>query len=175
MLLVLGAEGIAATTVPLEAAARAGSLAVLAPVVRIGAVAACLGVLLSAMAGVGRTTLAMARDSELPSALSAVHPRFAVPHRAELLLGGVIIVIVSVSDVRGAIGFSSTGVLIYYAIANASAWTLDGPVRRWLRPVAALGLIGCLTLVATLPVSSVLIGLGVLLTGVGFRAVIRRG
>lgn len=174
LILVLGADGVAATAVPLETAVRSGSLAGLAPVVRIGAVGACLGVLLSAMAGVGRTTLAMARDNELPSVLSAVHPRFAVPYRAELLLGAVIILMVSVTDIRGAIGFSSTGVLIYYAIANASAWTLNGPIRRWLRPIAALGLIGCLTLVATLPVGSVLTGLGVLVVGVGFRAVSRR-
>ena len=29
------------------------------------------------------------------------------------------------TDVRGAIGFSSFGVLAYYAVANASAWTLS--------------------------------------------------
>ena len=141
---------------------------------RVGAVAASLGVLLSAMAGVGRTTLAMARDGELPRPLAAVHPRYAVPHRAELLLGLVVIAVVCLADVRGAIGFSSTGVLVYYAVANASAWTLPGRVRRWLRPLAALGLLGCLTLVATLPPSSLLTGLGVLALGVLGRALHRR-
>ena len=87
----------------------AGSLRPLATLVQVGAVAASLGVLLSAMAGVGRTALAMARDRELPSVLAAIHPRFAVPYRAELLLGAVVVLIVSVADIRGAIGFSSTG------------------------------------------------------------------
>jgi APA family basic amino acid/polyamine antiporter len=32
--------------------------------------------------------------------------------------------VAAVVDVRGAIGFSSFAVLLYYAIANASAWTL---------------------------------------------------
>ena len=123
------------------------------------------------MAGVGRTTLAMARDRELPSVLAAVHPRFAVPHRAELLLGLVVIVVVSVADIRGAIGFSSTGVLVYYAIANASAWTLPGRARRWRRPLAALGMLGCVVLVATLPAASVLAGLAV---GLVARAIVRR-
>ena len=159
VLLVLGADGTASSIAPLQDAVRAGSLRPLAPLVQVGAIAASLGALLSVMAGVGRTALAMARDRELPGVLAAVHPRFAVPHHAELLLGVVVIAIVSVADIRGAIGFSSTGVLVYYAIANASAWTLPGRARHWRRPVTALGLIGCLVLVATLPIASVLIGL----------------
>lgn len=174
LLLALGADGVASSVAPLQDAVRAGSLHVLAPVVRLGAVAASLGVLLSAMAGVGRTTLAMARDRELPGVLAAVHPRFAVPHRAELLLGAVVIVVVSVADIRGAIGFSSTGVLVYYAIANVSAWTLPGRARRWRRPVAALGLLGCLVLVAALPAISVLTGLGVIVVGLVARAILPR-
>jgi APA family basic amino acid/polyamine antiporter len=174
VLLVLGPEGTAASVAPLRDAVQAGSLHALAPVVRVGAVAASLGVLLSAMAGVGRTTLAMARDRELPGVLAAVHPRFAVPHRAELLLGAVVVVVVSLADVRGAIGFSSTGVLVYYAIANASAWTLPGRARRWRRPVAGLGLVGCTVLVVTLPLAAVLSGLAVLAAGLLVRALLSR-
>jgi basic amino acid/polyamine antiporter, APA family len=172
VLLVLGADGTASSIAPLQDAVRAGSLRPLAPLVQVGAVAASLGVLLSAMAGVGRTALAMARDHELPGVLAAIHPRFAVPHRAELLLGVVVVLIVSVADIRGAIGFSSTGVLVYYAIANASAWTLPGRARHWRRPVAALGFAGCLVLVATLPIASVLAGLGVLALGLLARALL---
>lgn len=83
-------------------------------------------------------------------------------------------VLVLTTDLRGAIDSSGVGVLVYYAIANASAWTLGGPVRRWLRPVAALGLVGCLVLAATLPAASVVTGLAVLAVGVAARAV-RRG
>ena len=174
VLVVLGPDGTAASTAPLQAAASAGSLHAVAPFVRFGAVAASLGVLLSAMAGVGRTTLAMARDRELPGWLAAVHPRFAVPHRAELVLGAVVVLVVCVTDLRGAIGFSSTGVLVYYAIANASAWTLPGRSRWWRRPVAVLGLAGCVVLVASLPLRSVLVGLAVLALRLLVRAVRRR-
>ena len=62
-------------------------------------------------------------------------------------------------DVRQAIGFSSFAVLLYYAIANASAWTLGA------RIVPAVGLAGCLLLAVTLPVSSVLVGSGVVVVG----------
>ena len=170
ILAVLGADGVAASIAPLQAAVQAGDLEQLAPFVRVGAVAASLGVLLSAMAGVGRTTLAMARDRELPGWLASVHPRHGVPHRAELALGAVVVGIVLAADVRGAIGFSSLGVLVYYAIANASAWTLPGPARRWLRPLAALGLLGCLTLAVSLPLGSLLTGAAALLLGLALRA-----
>jgi basic amino acid/polyamine antiporter, APA family len=173
VLAVLGADGVAASTAPLQAAVQAGDLDQLAPLVRVGAIAASLGVLLSAMAGVGRTTLAMARDRELPGWLAGIHPRRGVPHRAELVLGALVVAIVLVADVRGAIGFSSLGVLVYYAVANASAWTLPGPARRWLRPLSALGLLGCLVLAVSLPRASVLTGTAVLLLGLALRALSR--
>ena len=76
---------------------------------------------MSLILGISRTTLAMARDGRLPRALAAVHPRFDVPHRAEVAVGAVVAVLAATLDLRGAIGFSSFGVLLYYAIANASA------------------------------------------------------
>ena len=53
-----------------------------------------------------------------------MHPRFKVPHRAELAVAAVVVVLAATVDLREAIGFSSFGVLFYYAIANAAAWTL---------------------------------------------------
>ncbi|MFD0068928.1 amino acid permease, partial [Streptomyces sp. NPDC127574] len=82
---------------------------------------------------------------------------------AELAVGVVVAVLTATVDVRGAIGFSSFGVLAYYAVANASAWTLSSdPVSR---VVPVLGLLGCLTLAFALPVASVVAGAGVLAVG----------
>ena len=122
----LGSAGLASSSAPLADAVRAAGQPGFEPVVRAGAAIAALGSLLSLFLGVSRTTLAMARDRHLPHALAAVHPRFASPHRAELVVGAVVAVIAAVADVRGAIGFSAFAVLVYYAIANASAMTL-GP------------------------------------------------
>ncbi|WP_322749099.1 MULTISPECIES: APC family permease [unclassified Frankia] len=169
-LLAVGPDRLAAAVDPLAVAVSAGRLHSLTPAVRVGGVVASLGVLLSLLAGVGRTTLAMARERDLPGWLAAVHPTHGVPHRAELLLGGAVIVIVTVSDVRGAIGFSSFAILVYYAVANASAFTLDGPQRRWLRPLALVGGAGCVVLALTLPAASILTGLGVLTAGIAVRA-----
>ncbi|MEU3207247.1 APC family permease [Streptomyces cyaneofuscatus] len=165
VLLVLGPSGLAAAGAPLTDAARAAGADWLVPVVRIGAVVAALGSLLALILGVSRTTLAMARDRHLPHALAAVHPKFKVPHRAELLVGAVVAVAAATGDVRGAIGFSSFGVLAYYAIANASAWTLTPAEGRPARIIPALGLAGCLVLAFALPLSSVVTGTAVLVVG----------
>jgi len=156
---ILG-PSLSTSAAPLADAVRAAGAGWLEPVVRVGAAVAALGSLLSLILGVSRTGLAMARDGHLPSALAAVHPRFAVPHRAEVTVGVIVGVVAALADIRAAIGFSSFAVLIYYAIANASAWTLAG---RDLVPL--VGLAGCLTVAACLPLASVIAGAAVLAAG----------
>jgi basic amino acid/polyamine antiporter, APA family len=168
--LALGPGRLAHATAPLADAARAGTLAWLAPAVRVGAAVASFGVLLSLLAGVSRTTLAMARDRELPGWLDAVHPRHHVPHHAEPAVAAVVIAAVLAADLRAAIGFSSFTVLTYYAIANASAWTLAGDQRRWPRPLAALGVAGCAALALTLPLGAAIAGAATLAAGAAIWA-----
>ncbi|GAA3135921.1 APC family permease [Streptomyces rectiviolaceus] len=165
VLMVLGPEELAGAAAPLSDAVRAAGVGWLAPVVRIGAAVAALGSLLALILGISRTTLAMARDRHLPHALAAVHPKFKVPHRAELVVGAVVAAVAATTDVRGAIGFSSFGVLAYYAVANASAWTLTAAEGRPARIVPVVGLAGCLILAFALPVSSVISGAAVLTVG----------
>ena len=129
VLAVLGPDRLATAAAPLADAVRAAGAGGFEPVVRIGAAVAALGSLLSLILGVSRTTLAMARDHHLPAGLAVVHSRFGVPHRAEVAVGVVVALLAAVADVRGVIGFSSFAVLVYYAIANASAWTLGRPSR----------------------------------------------
>ncbi|MFD6181453.1 APC family permease [Streptomyces goshikiensis] len=165
VLMVLGSDGLAQAAAPLSDAVRVAGADWLVPVVRVGGAVAALGSLLALILGVSRTTLAMARDRHLPHALSAVHPRFGVPHRAELAVGAVVALLAATTDVRGAIGFSSFGVLAYYAVANASAFSLTPGEGRPNRLVPALGLAGCAVLGFALPLSSVIAGAAVLAVG----------
>ncbi|MFG2299633.1 APC family permease [Actinacidiphila glaucinigra] len=167
LLAVLGPQGLAGSAAPLADAAGG-----LAPLMRVGAAVAAVGSLLALILGVSRTTLAMARDGHLPRTLAAVHPRSGVPHHAELAVGAVVAVLAATADLRGAIGFSSFGVLAYYAVANASAWTLGAGARR---AVPALGLLGCLVLAFALPWTSVAAGAGVLAVGAAVYAARSRG
>lgn len=159
VLSVLGSAELASTPAPLADAVAAAGAGQWQAVVRVGAAVAALGSLLALILGVSRTTLAMARDHHLPGALAAVHPRFGSPYRAELVVSAVVAVLAAFADLRGAIGFSSFAVLLYYAIANTSAWTLGR------RVIPALGLAGCLLLAFTLPPVSVLTGLAVVAAG----------
>lgn len=170
LLAVLGPDGVASTATPLAEAVVAGDWAWAAPVVRVGAALASLGALLALVAGLGRTSLAMARESDLPRFMAAVHPKFQVPHRAELVLGAAICLIIAFADLRGAIGFSSFGVLVYYLVANISALTQSGADRRYPKFLQVLGAAACVALVATLPVEAVLSGLVMFSVGIIYRA-----
>jgi basic amino acid/polyamine antiporter, APA family len=170
VLSVLGASGTAASSAPLADAVRAVADPWVVGVVRVGAALASAGALLALVAGLGRTGLAMARERDLPGWLDAVHPRFRVPHRAELSVAAVVVVLVLTTDLRGAIGFSSFGVLLYYFVANASAYSQGAAARRYPRWLQVLGAAGCLVLVATLPWQAVLTGLAVIAVGFAIRA-----
>ena len=169
-LAVLGPERLAGAPAPLADVATAGGWAWAAPVVRVGAALAALGSLLALIAGVGRTSLAMARNDDLPRPLAAVHPRFQVPHRAEVALAVVVCGLILVADLRDAIGFSSFGVLLYYLVANVAAFTQTPEHRRYPRVLQVVGAVGCVILVATLPLPSIVGGVVVLAIGVAYRA-----
>ena len=157
VLTALGSVSLATTTAPLTDAVRAVGLAWLVPIVTAGAALAAVGALLALILGVSRTTLAMARDGHLPRRLALVQG--GVPRYAEIAVGVVVAVLAARVNLIGAIGFSSFGVLIYYAIANCSAWSL----RRGVTPAA--GLLGCALLAFSLPMSAVVTGSAVLAAG----------
>jgi basic amino acid/polyamine antiporter, APA family len=171
-LLAAGPERLAHATAPLVEAVRAAGMPALVPVITVGAALASMGALLALVAGLGRTVLAMARHRDLPGGLAAVHPRYHVPHHAEIAVGAVVCVLVATVDLREMIGFSSFGVLIYYAIANAAAYTLPASDGRRRRVLNVCGLTGCLLLVATLPWQSAVAGLIVFAVGVAGRAAV---
>lgn len=170
VVLVLGADA-AESTAPLVDVLVATGWPAFTPIVRVAAAAASLGALLALLTGIGRTTLAMARESDVPRFLAKIDQRHQVPQRAEIVIAIAVIAIVLVADLRDAIGFSSFGVLLYYLIANAAAFRQAGSARRYPRALQVLGALGCLLLVNTLPVLASLIGAAVVLLGVAYRLV----
>jgi basic amino acid/polyamine antiporter, APA family len=164
-LVVAGPDALAVSSAPLRTAVELAGADWAKPLVTAGAVVASLGALLALLAGVARTALAMGRNRDLPSRLAAVDPGRSVPVVAQIAVAAVVMLLVATIDLRGMIGFSSFGVLLYYAVANASAWTQEDRARRWPRALQAAGLAGCLTLVVTLPPVSVVVGVAVLAVG----------
>ena len=170
ILVGIGPAGVAATPAPLALAVQASGWGWASLVVRLGAAAAALGALLALIAGIGRTTLAMARHNDLPRWLAAVHEHHQVPHHAEVAVAALVCVLILFTDLRDVIGFSSFGVLLYYLIANVAAFTQGSERRRFPRILQIIGVLGCGTLVLTLPLRSVLIGALVYAVGICYRA-----
>jgi APA family basic amino acid/polyamine antiporter len=175
LLAVLGPTGVAASAVPLLAAADQAGVGWIGAAVRVAAVLASLGALLGLITGVSRTMLAMAREGDMPRRLAGVDGRRGVPQTAQVAVCAVVVLLVVVFDVRAVIGFSSFGVLVYYAVANASAFTQDTAHRRWPRWLQVVGVVGCLLLVATLPWAAVVSGVCVFAVGVLARHALSAG
>jgi basic amino acid/polyamine antiporter, APA family len=170
-----GATALAEATAPLNATVQAVGADGLGSVVRVGGAVASLGTLLALIAGIGRTAMAMARNRDLPGWLAAVHPVHRTPHHAEAAIAVAVSVLVLTTDLRGVIGFSSFGILIYYGIANVSAFTQPAVQRRWPRALNVVGAAACALLVVSLPLGAVAAGAGMFGIGLlGRLLVVRR-
>ncbi|MEM9465194.1 MAG: APC family permease [Actinomycetota bacterium] len=172
MLGAVGADRLATTSAPLRTVFFWDDR--LEWVVQIGAGIASLGVLLNLIPGVSRTTLAMARNRDLPGWFAHVDGVRSIPLRAELTVASVVTILVLTLDIRSSIAVSGVAVLTYYAVTNAAALTLTAEQRRWPRVIPVLGFAGCVILVLALP-GGALAG-GALVLGLGVIAgVVARG
>jgi APA family basic amino acid/polyamine antiporter len=172
LLHVLGADRLSRSSRPFVAGLDAAGAHGFTPVAIAAATLAAGGALLSLTLGVSRTTFAMARDSHLPKPLASVSARTKVPHVAEVAVGVVVCLLLLVGDLATSVAFSSFCVLVYYAIANASAWTLSRSALP--RTIPALGGIGCLALALSLSPSTIMSGGIVVALGAVIYAVRRR-
>lgn len=174
LLAVVPADVVAGSSAPLRIVVESSGLDRLAPITRVGAGIAALGVLLNLIPGVSRTALAMARRRELPTWFAHVDTARSLPVRAELAVTAIVVLLVATLDLRGAIALSSVTVLTYYAVTNASALTLPAELRRWPRPIAVVGLVGCVVVAISLPLAAVIGGSTVMIVGVVLRLASQR-
>ncbi|GAB2906888.1 APC family permease [Neomicrococcus lactis] len=144
--------------------------------VPVAAGVAAFGALLALVAGISRTALAMSREGDLPQAFGGISASHHVPWFGQIMVALLAAVLIIATNPTTIIGFSSFGVLLYYAIANASALKLSGSERprfspKWLN---VLGLALCLALVITLPLTSILVMVMVFAVGLGLRWLLQR-
>ncbi|WP_250505290.1 APC family permease [Bowdeniella massiliensis] len=167
----LGPEATAATDMPIASLVDLTRFDRIGIVLSATAALAATGALLALIVGISRTLLAMSRHGDLP-AFFARTSRRQVPALATVVVAGVVAALmVFLPSITTAIGFSSFGVLLYYAIANASALRQPAAERRYPRVLHIFGLLACLGLVASLPVTSIVIGAGVVVVGLIYRLV----
>jgi APA family basic amino acid/polyamine antiporter len=162
---ILGVEALGGTAAPVAALVPAGW----APLVAVVAGVASLGSLLGILAGLSRTSLAMARERDLPGRLGWIWARTSAPVAAEATMALLAILGVLLLDPVQLVGFSASSVLCYYAIAHLAARAQPAG-ERWLpRAVQYVGVVGCLLLSLTLPPQSVLAAALVLALGLALR------
>ena len=170
----VGAERFAAAAggqaTPLELAARAFEGPRLATLVSIGAVAAMLGVLLNLILGLSRVVLAMGRQGDLPPLFARLSEQGMAPRAAVIAVGLAIAALASIGSVETTWAFSAFTVLIYYAITNLAALRLPREQRLYPTWVAVAGLAACLFLAFWVPLTIWVIGLGLILLGLAWKA-----
>ena len=129
--------------------------------VAIFASVAALGSLLALLAGMGRTASAMAQDRELPRVM-AVRNRRGAPYLAETIIGILAIILVLTGSLESNIGLSSFAVLTYYALANLAAYRQPTSETSRAKSWNILGLLLCLVLAFSVPISGLILGSAVL-------------
>ncbi len=169
---VIGTAEMAESTAPLQRVAAVLSTPLIGPVLNAGAATAMLGVLLSQILGISRMMLAMARRNDLPPALQNIYPRFSVPHVAILLTGLIILSITIFGTFTFIVGAASFTILLYYSITNLAALKQPKTQRLYSPAIPALGLTGCLAMVAYMPFEIVYSSLSILLLGFLLRGLL---
>ena len=124
------------------------------PLVAIVAALAALGSLMTILAGMSRTALAMAEGRDLPLWLGFVWPKTKTPVLAEITMAVIGIAVVLWIDPVWLVGASSGAVLSYYALAHLSALSQPASERFVPRVVQVVGVVGCVVLVVALPIAS---------------------
>lgn len=119
--------------------------------------AACLGSLLSLLAGISRTMESMAGDKEFPMFIALRDKRFNSPWVADLVLAVLATALVLSGDLIWTIGISSFCVLLYYAIANLAAFRQAEKNRILTRILAVLGIASCALLAVFVPFQSLML------------------
>lgn len=122
-------------------------------VLAVAAVLAAGAVLLSLIAGVGRTLFAMANRGDAPRVFAAVGPASRIPYRAEIAAAVGTAALVVVGGLTLALAISGSMILTYYAIGHLSALRLPREGARGVlvgRVVPGAGLVGCAVLVLAL-------------------------
>jgi APA family basic amino acid/polyamine antiporter len=141
-----------------------------AELVVLVAATACLGSLLSLLAGISRTAEAMAKDGEIPRFIGRRSKRFDSPWVADLVILAIATALLVSGDITWTIGISSFAVLLYYAIANFAAFRRLSSKQPVGRLLALIGAALCLGVGFFVPLESLLVASGTLAVAIFIRA-----
>jgi len=154
--------------------AQAFSGSTLANALTAGAAFAMVSVLLNLVLGLSRVVLAMGRRGDLPEATANIRESTGVPVTATLVVGAFIAGLVCIGDFKLTWSFSAFTVLVYYALTNLCAIRLKPEERLYPVWISYIGLIACLSLAFFVEWRVMLIGLGLIASGLVWKAAFNR-
>jgi APA family basic amino acid/polyamine antiporter len=169
----VGATGLSAgtaTAAPLEIAVRQFGFPGAAQILALGATTAMLGVLLNLILGLSRVLLAMGRRGDMPRQVARLNAAGTAPSIAVIVMGCAIALLVLIGNVKTTWSFSAFTVLSYYVLTNLAASRLPSAERLYPQWVAWAGLVACLFLAFWVEAQIWLIGLGLILLGLAWKA-----
>jgi APA family basic amino acid/polyamine antiporter len=110
----------------------------------------------------------------MPNPVARMAKTTHIPETAVMAVAILVSLLILLGDIRITWGLSAFAILVYYAITNLATLQLPGPARPSMRLVAGVGLMSCLFLAFWLEPRIWLTGLVVLVTGYGWRYIMRR-
>jgi APA family basic amino acid/polyamine antiporter len=161
---LVGSNSLSQSASPLADAIGATGNSSAVFVVSLGAIIATASVLLMTILGVSRMTFAMARNGQLPTFLSRIHPRFQTPHYA-ILMSGLLSSVLVFGGFSRIVAVSTFALLFHHALVNLSAIRLKAEHRRYPVFVSVMGLLLCLALLTFLSSDAWIIGIASLIIG----------
>ena len=161
---LVGSPSLAASNSPLADAIKVTGNPLSVFVVSLGAMIATASVLLMTILGESRITFAMARNGQLPTFLSRIHPRFQTPHHA-ILITGLFSSVLVFGGFSRAVTVGTLSLLFHHALVNLAAIRLKSQNRHYPVFVSILGFIFCLTLLTFLSTDAWIIGIAGLMIG----------
>jgi basic amino acid/polyamine antiporter, APA family len=134
----------------------------LRPVIKIGAIAGMSSVILVLLTGMPRILYTMSLDGLLPSFMGKVHKKYRTPHITTIIVGSIVAVISGLFPIDLIAEMVSIGTLLAFAMVCVSIVILRVKRPDMHRPfktplvwfVATAGVLGCLYLMTSLPVST---------------------
>lgn len=172
---LVGSEVLAGSNSPLAQAISVTGSSLAMQIVLVGGLVATAGVLLTSVLGVSRVAYSMARENDLPHAMSKVHKKFGTPFVSIWIVGGLMALLVLFVDLTHVAAISTFALLFYYAFANVCAFKLKAESRLYPRVVPLLGLGMCLALLVVIVFASLQAWVvGVACLGVGGLAYVAK-
>ena len=165
----MGSDDVPLFRAATQAVGTWGGLVILA-----AAWTASLSELIGDLLTASRVAYTMGEAKELPHWLGSVHPKFRIPRNAVLTIGLIVLVLALSFDLRRLLAVASIFTLTWYIITHFSALQLHKEQRLTTPLFSWVGLLGCLVLVASLPIWATLTGGAVLATLAGVRLLLFR-